>query len=63
MPDWYEELKALFKNQIGKGEIAGAAYDTAWVASIPDPVHPDRPAFPQSLEWLRLQGRSAKGTL
>ena len=58
MPDWYEELKALFKDQIGKGEMAGTAYDTAWVASVPDPEHPDRPAFPQSLEWLRLHQHS-----
>src|SRR5512136_2705408 len=58
MPDWHEELRALFKNRIGKGEIAGAAYDTAWVASIPDPEHPDRPAFPQAMEWLRLHQNS-----
>ena len=58
MPDWYEELKALFKTQIGKGEMAGTAYDTAWVASIPDPEHPDRPAFPGVLEWLRLHQHS-----
>jgi halimadienyl-diphosphate synthase len=58
MPDWYEELKNLFKNGIGKSEMAGTAYDTAWVASIPDPDHPDRPAFPQALEWLRLHQNS-----
>ena len=49
MPNWYEELIALFKDQIGQGEMAGTAYDTAWVASIPDPERPDRPAFPQAL--------------
>jgi halimadienyl-diphosphate synthase len=58
MPNWYEELIALFKDQIGKGEMAGTAYDTAWVASIPDPDRPDRPAFPQALEWLRLHQHS-----
>ncbi len=58
MPDWYEELKGLFKGRIGRGEMAGTAYDTAWVASIPDPDHPDRPAFPQALEWLRLHQHS-----
>jgi halimadienyl-diphosphate synthase len=58
MPNWYEELYALFKDKIGKGEMAGTAYDTAWVASIPDPEHPDRPAFPQALEWLRLHQHS-----
>jgi halimadienyl-diphosphate synthase len=58
MPEWYEELKALFKDQIGKGEMAGTAYDTAWVASIPDLEQPDRPAFPQALDWLRLHQHS-----
>ncbi len=58
MPDWYAELKALFRGHIGRGEMAGTAYDTAWVASIPDPEHPDRPAFPQALEWLRLHQHS-----
>ncbi len=58
MPNWYEELIALFKDQIGQGEMAGTAYDTAWVASIPDPERPDRPAFPQALEWLRLHQHS-----
>ena len=58
MPNWYEDLCALFKDKIGKGEMAGTAYDTAWVASIPDPEHPDRPAFPQTLEWLRLHQHS-----
>jgi halimadienyl-diphosphate synthase len=58
MPNWYEELVALFKDRIGKGAMAGTAYDTAWVASIPDPERPDRPAFPQALEWLRLHQHS-----
>ena len=58
MPNGYEDLCALFKDKIGKGEMAGTAYDTAWVASIPDPEHPDRPAFPQALEWLRLHQHS-----
>jgi len=58
MPDWYEELTVLFKERIGNGELAGAAYDTAWLASVPDPDHPDRPAFPQALEWLRLHQHS-----
>ena len=58
MPNWYEELEALFKDQIGKGEMEGTAYDTAWVGSIPDPKQSDRPAFPQALEWLRLHQHS-----
>jgi halimadienyl-diphosphate synthase len=58
MPNWFTELAALFKEQIGHGELAGAAYDTAWLASVPDPEHPERPAFPQALEWLRLHQHS-----
>ena len=48
MPDWYEEFEALFTNQVGKGEMAGTAYDTAWVASVPDPEHPDRARISRS---------------
>jgi halimadienyl-diphosphate synthase len=58
MPDWYEELVALFREHIGKGEMAGTAYDTAWVASVRDLERPDHPAFPQALEWLRLHQHS-----
>lgn len=32
--------------------IASTAYDTAWVASLPDPTAPDRPRFPEAMEWL-----------
>jgi halimadienyl-diphosphate synthase len=32
--------------------IASTAYDTAWVASLPDPADPRRPRFPAAMEWL-----------
>jgi halimadienyl-diphosphate synthase len=32
--------------------IASTAYDTAWVASLPDPADPQQPRFPAALEWL-----------
>jgi len=58
MPNWYEELKALFNGKIGNSEMRGTAYDTAWVASVPDVNHPGESAFPQALQWLRLHQRS-----
>jgi halimadienyl-diphosphate synthase len=55
MPDWYEELRQVFVEHVGREEeIGGNAYDTAWVASLPDPEQPNQPAFPEALEWLRL---------
>jgi halimadienyl-diphosphate synthase len=35
--------------------IASTAYDTAWVASLPDPADPRQPRFPTALEWLIAQ--------
>ncbi|WP_437677172.1 hypothetical protein [Sorangium sp. So ce131] len=32
--------------------VASCAYDTAWVASLPDPDRPERPRFPAALEWV-----------
>jgi halimadienyl-diphosphate synthase len=37
---------------VGSGCIEPTAYDTAWVARVPQREFPDRPAFPQALEWL-----------
>jgi len=54
MPSWYDELVQLFKDQmVGSGNLAGTCYDTAWVASIQDLDHSQKPAFPESLDWLR----------
>ncbi len=53
MPSRYNELVGLFKDKVGWGNLAGTSYDTAWVASIHDPNHFKKPAFPESLDWLR----------
>ncbi len=36
----------------GGGEITTSAYNTAWVAMIRDPHHPQQLAFPDSFNWL-----------
>jgi halimadienyl-diphosphate synthase len=37
---------------LGNGAMSIAAYDTAWVARLPEVDRLDRPAFPESLDWL-----------
>ncbi len=32
--------------------ISGTAYDTAWLASVPDPSNPLRSRYPAALQWL-----------
>jgi halimadienyl-diphosphate synthase len=44
------EIETLLR-QLGAGHIAGAAYDTAWVARL-SPHYPNH-GFDESLEWLR----------
>ena len=48
---WSSELFNLLP-MIGSGRIGPTAYDTAWVARLPDLDNPSRPAFPNALEWL-----------
>ncbi|CAM8931103.1 unnamed protein product [Rhodiola kirilowii] len=35
-----------------KVELSVSAYDTAWVAMVPSPTSPNKPCFPQCLNWL-----------
>jgi halimadienyl-diphosphate synthase len=42
------------------GAMSSSAYDTAWVARVRDPTHPERLAFPASLAWL-LRHQHADG--
>ena len=49
----YDELVGLFKDGVGCGNLAGTPYDTAWVASVHDPENHQKPAFPESLNWLQ----------
>ncbi len=48
---WSSQLRNLLP-AIGDGRIDPTAYDTAWVARVPDRDAPDRPAFPGALDWL-----------
>lgn len=32
--------------------VSSSAYDTAWLALIPDPARPGQPLFRQCLEWI-----------
>ena len=36
--------------RVGSGHITPAAYDTGWVARIPDPL--GEPEFPEAMDWL-----------
>lgn len=40
-------------NNLGEVDLPPAAYDTAWVARIPDESDPAKPLFPQCLAWLK----------
>jgi halimadienyl-diphosphate synthase len=37
---------------LGDGLMSPTAYDTAWVARIQNPTHPDDPMFPATYDWL-----------
>jgi len=40
-------------SSLGAGLMEPVAYDTAWIARVPDFEDPSKPAFPESLAWLR----------
>ncbi|MBN1259901.1 MAG: hypothetical protein JXB35_04390, partial [Anaerolineae bacterium] len=40
----------------GCGLMDATAYDTAWLARVPE-ANADRPAYPQALQWLRVHQR------
>lgn len=40
--------------EVGTSKLTPSAYDTAWVARVPSPEDPARPAFPEALAWLSL---------
>jgi halimadienyl-diphosphate synthase len=42
----------LFLEELGRNQTTATAYDTAWLACLPDPADPRRPRFPASLAWL-----------
>ncbi|MEM7118953.1 MAG: hypothetical protein AAF614_41430 [Chloroflexota bacterium] len=45
------DIAQLFRNVTGI--VCADAYDTAWVALVPDASHSSKPQFPQALETLR----------
>lgn len=40
------------KTDMMYSSVSPSAYDTAWVAMIPDPDQPDRPMFVECLDWV-----------
>lgn len=52
MLDLKREAGLLVAQLKDGGKISTSAYDTAWVASIPDTVNPRLPMFPSALKWL-----------
>ncbi|MQM17237.1 hypothetical protein Taro_050205 [Colocasia esculenta] len=46
------KIKAMLES-IGDGEISISAYDTAWVALVPDIHGSHGPQFPSSLQWIK----------
>jgi hypothetical protein len=46
-----EEARRLLAS-LRDGEMSATAYDTAWVARVPDPILPDRPLYPAAYDWV-----------
>ncbi|RVX08509.1 (E,E)-geranyllinalool synthase [Vitis vinifera] len=42
----------MFSNTDLYSFVSPSAYDTAWLAMIPDPHQPDRPMFAECLDWM-----------
>ncbi|CAL9199415.1 unnamed protein product [Musa hybrid cultivar] len=40
------------REHLRKIELSASSYDTAWVAMVPSPMSPQRPCFPQCLNWI-----------
>jgi len=49
--DLLEEARRLLQG-LGEGTMSECAYDTAWVARIPNPNRPEEPLFPATYDWL-----------
>ncbi len=50
--EWLEYEARILLGNLRQGTLSPTTYDTAWVAQVPDPVHPTRARFPQSIAWL-----------
>jgi halimadienyl-diphosphate synthase len=42
----------MLLGNLRQGTLSPTTYDTAWVAQLPDPAHPTRARFPQTITWL-----------
>src|SRR5579859_1925288 len=51
-PDRRVRARRLLGQPAQRPGIAGTAYDTAWLASVPDPDDRRAPRFPAALQWL-----------
>ena len=49
--DLIAEARRLLAS-LGEGTMSETAYDTAWVARIPNPSKPEEPLFPTTYGWL-----------
>ncbi len=58
--DLIEEARHLLAS-LGEGTMSETAYDTAWVARVPNPSRPDEPLFPSTYDWL-LRNQHADGS-
>ena len=58
--DLIEEARRLLSS-LGEGTMSECAYDTAWVARIPNPNRPEEPLFPATYDWL-LRNQHSDGS-
>lgn len=52
---------SLKKKRLLPTQITPSIYDTAWLLRIPDPKQPDRPMFPEALDYI-LSQQNANGS-
>lgn len=55
-----EEARRLL-DSLEEGSMSETAYDTAWVARVPNPDNPQEPLFPAAFDWL-LRAQRADGS-
>jgi halimadienyl-diphosphate synthase len=55
-----EEARRLLAS-LDEGEMAATAYDTAWVARVPDPILADRPLYLAAYDWV-LRNQHSDGS-
>lgn len=58
--DLIKEAERLV-DSLGEGSMSATAYDTAWVARVPNPSKPDEPMYPAAYDWL-LRNQNGDGS-